>query len=169
MMNNIEPSNISRVLPDSKQPAEQKHVSSVHTGAEEETEKPYVYDKSGVKKQLEDAAADHLRYLVEELIQNQGKLRNRSAISIQDINQAKELISEDGPFGVQAVSDRIVDFAIAVSGNDTAKLGELKAAIDKGFENARDAFGGTLPDICNKTYDEVMRKLDEWAGTKESI
>jgi len=162
---NIEPSNINRILPDAAQP---RAVSPVHTGAEEENQKPYVYDKSGVRKQLEDAAADNLRYLVEELIQNQGKLRNRSAISVQDINQAKELISEDGPYGVQAVSDRIVDFAIAVSGNDTAKLEELKAAIDKGFENAREAFGGTLPDICNRTYDEVMRKLDEWAGAAET-
>ena len=168
MMNNIEPSNINRVAPETKQPAQQKNVSSVHTGTEEETEKPYVYSKSGVKKQLENAAADNLRYLVEELIQNQGKLRNRSAISLQDINQAKQLISEDGPFGVKAVSDRIVDFAIAVSGGDTSKLGELKAAIDKGFEKARDAFGGTLPDICNRTYDEVMRKLDDWAGATES-
>ena len=78
------------------------------------------------------------------------------------------MISEDGPFGVKAVSDRIVDFAIAVSGNDTSKLGELKAAIDKGFEKARDAFGGTLPDICNRTYDEAMRKLDEWAGAGQT-
>ena len=71
MMNNIEPSNINRVLPDTKQPTQQKHVSSVHTGAEEENEKPYVYSKSAVKKHLEDTASDNLRYLVEELIQNQ--------------------------------------------------------------------------------------------------
>ena len=167
MINNINPST-ANIMPDKNQPAQPGGVSSVHTDTEEENEKPYVYSKAGVKKQLEDVASDNLRYLVEELIQNQGKLRNRAVIDIHTVNEAKELISEDGPYGVQAVSDRIVDFAIAVSGGDKSKLEELKAAIDKGFEKARDAFGGTLPDICNQTHDEVMRKLDDWAGTKDS-
>jgi len=166
MINNINLSNANNNIM-SDQPTQADRVSFVNADKEEHAE-TYVYSKSGVKKQLEDVASDNLRYLVEELIQNQGRLRNRAAIDIQTVNEAKQLISEDGPYGVQAVSDRIVDFAIAVSGGDTSKLGELKAAIDKGFEQARDAFGGTLPDICNRTYDEVMRKLDEWAGNNES-
>ena len=168
MINNINPSNANKgILPHTDQPVKADRVSS--DDGEDAGGDTYVYSKSEIKKHLEDTASDNLRYLVEELIQNQGKLRNRAALDIHTVNEAKELISEDGPFGVQAVSDRIVDFAIAISGGDTAKLEELKAAIDKGFEKAREAFGGTLPDICNRTYDEVMRKLDEWAGTKDSI
>jgi hypothetical protein len=78
--------------------------------------------------------------------------------------QAQAAIAEDGVFGVKAVSDRIVSFAIAISGNDPEKLGELKAAIDEGFAQAGRAFGAELPEICNQTYDEIMRKLDAWAG-----
>jgi hypothetical protein len=80
---------------------------------------------------------------------------------------ANELISEDGPLGVKAVSDRIAGVAIAFTGGDPDKLPELKAAIEKGFGQAAKVFGGELPDICNQTYDEVMRKLDEWeAGAR---
>ena len=76
-------------------------------------------------------------------------------------------IAEDGEFGVNAVSDRIVAFAIAISGGDKSKLNTLKAAIDEGFQAVKDIMGGALPDISSKTYDEIMRKLDEWADDEQ--
>lgn len=162
MINNV--SNIGKAnLTDIEQPAQSDRVSAREHDTEEIDGGSYVYSKSKVRKYLEDTTSANLRHLIEELIQNQGRLRNQAAFDARTVNQAKWLISEDGPLGVKAVSDRIVDFAIAVSGGDKTKLDELKAAIDKGFDLARQAFGGTLPDICNQTYDEVMRKLDEWA------
>jgi hypothetical protein len=41
-------------------------------------------------------------------------------------------------------------------------IGELKNAIIQGFKEAKKEFGGKLPDISQRTYDEVMKKLDEW-------
>jgi hypothetical protein len=110
-----------------------------------------------------------LRELVEKLLSQQGKkfkdvLEGKEVLLIDEETRAAaaSAISEDGEWGVKAVSERIVAFAKAVSGNDKAKLGELKAAIEQGFKEAEKALGGVLPDISKKTYDEVMRQLDEW-------
>lgn len=115
-----------------------------------------------------------LRELVLSLISKQG-------LSVEDVRAGKEIlivdeevrakaeeaISEEGEWGVKAVSDRLVAFAKAISGNDKTKLDEIKDAIAWGFEEAEKLFGGKLPEICSKTYDETMRKLDEWANSNE--
>ena len=77
--------------------------------------------------------------------------------------QAQELISEDGYFGVDQTSDRIVQLAISLNGNDPSRLEEIKAGIEKGFQMAAEALGGILPDISMKTYGAVMEKLDAWS------
>jgi len=77
---------------------------------------------------------------------------------------ATELISEDGYFGVEKTSQRIVDFAINAFGADPAKLTQMKDAIEKGFQDAADAFGGMLPEISHQTYAAVIEKLDTFAG-----
>jgi hypothetical protein len=79
--------------------------------------------------------------------------------------KAQQDISEDGYWGVGQTSKRIIDFAIAISGGDTGKLGTLKSAIEKGFSQAEGAWGGSLPDISYQTRDAVMKGLDEWAGS----
>jgi len=83
------------------------------------------------------------------------------------VEEAQELISEDGYFCVEKTSDRIVEFAVNAFGNDPAKLEEMKQAIDKGFKDAEDAFGGTLPEISQQTYDAIMQKLDAFAAQFE--
>jgi hypothetical protein len=125
-----------------------------------------------IRKQSE-AAGENLRSLVETFIKAQGKgagaADNATASSAYQAGLAKEMISEDGALGVKAVSDRIAGLAIAFTGGDTSKLPELKDAIEKGFGQAAKAFGGELPDICNRTHDEVMRKLDEWEADAEAM
>ncbi len=78
--------------------------------------------------------------------------------------KARELISDDGYFGIEQTSDRILQFAMSISGNDPGRLEEIKASIEKGFQEASGALGGTLPEISMKTYDAIMDKLDAWAG-----
>lgn len=127
-----------------------------------------------------DKATENLRKLVEKLILKQDKHYKKSAedsssdlmtklgITTGDVEAAKQAISEDGEFGVKAVSDRLVDFAISISDGDKSKLSELVAAIDEGFAAAKKALGGELPDICQQTYDETMRKLNDWANETDS-
>lgn len=75
--------------------------------------------------------------------------------------QAQADIAEDGYWGVEATSSRIVDFAIALCGDDKGKLEEMREAFEKGFKQAEETWGGKLPDICQRTYDRVFEKFDE--------
>ena len=84
------------------------------------------------------------------------------AASPDDIAAAKASIAEDGYWGVEQTSDRLVSMAIALSGGDTEKADELKAAITKGFKQATAAWGEKLPQICQDTYDTTMKKMDDW-------
>lgn len=85
------------------------------------------------------------------------------------IAQAKKDIADDGYWGVDQTSSRIVDFAIALSGDDTSKADKLINAFKKGFDQATGAWGKKLPDISSKTYDAVMNKFDQWKnGTYKS-
>ncbi len=87
----------------------------------------------------------------------------------ETVAKAKEDISEDGYWGVNQTSDRIVDFAIALSGGDTSKADMLLDAFKEGFEKATGTWGKDLPDISNQTYDAVLNKFDAWKnGTYNS-
>lgn len=78
------------------------------------------------------------------------------------IDQAKKDIADDGYWGVKQTSDRLVDMAIALSGNDTSKADLLMNAIKKGFEQATAVWGDKLPDISQKTLDATMEKMEQW-------
>ena len=123
-----------------------------------------------------DKATESLRELVRQMLLKQNEAAEKAAgkqrlesVELKPAEEAALSISEDGEFGVKAVSDRIVKFAIAVSGNDPSKLETLKKAIDRGFAEAEKAFGGKLPDISYATHAEVMRKLDAWSQDGEKV
>ncbi|MBQ9625539.1 MAG: hypothetical protein IJR47_05465 [Clostridia bacterium] len=78
--------------------------------------------------------------------------------------QAQADIAEDGFWGVTQTANRILDFAKALTGGDPSKVEEMRAAVKQGFEEAEKAWGGTLPEISQKTYDAVMKGFDEMAG-----
>ena len=78
--------------------------------------------------------------------------------------QAQQDISEDGYWGVEQTSQRIIDLAIRLSGGDPEKLAELKQAVEKGYSAAERAWGGALPGICQKTKDATLKGLDDWAA-----
>jgi hypothetical protein len=82
--------------------------------------------------------------------------------------QAQADIADDGYWGVDKTSNRIVDFAKALSGNDPSKAKDLVDAFKKGFEEATKSWGQSLPDISKKTYDAVLKKFDEWTGSSDS-
>ena len=81
--------------------------------------------------------------------------------------KAQEEISEDGYWGVKQTSDRILDFAKALSGNDSSKADLLLDAFKKGFEEATKTWGKDLPDISKQTYDAVVEKFDKWKNGED--
>lgn len=80
----------------------------------------------------------------------------------ETIAQAKRDIADDGYWGVSQTSDRIFDFAKALSGGDPETMEKMKSAVEKGFRLATKSWGKTLPDISQKTYDAVMDKFDSY-------
>ena len=117
---------------------------------------------------------DLLRGLVLNILKDQGVDHqipvNGQEINLSEISQeeAQSLIEDDGYFGVEQTSDRIVDFAVGLSGDDPSRLDAIKQGVEQGFQEALDAFGGWLPDISYATYNTVMEKLDIWAGITHS-
>ncbi len=103
--------------------------------------------------------------LKEQGIEFQGITGTGEKVDISEISpeEAQELVSDDGYFGVDQTSTRIVDFAIAIAGGDPSRLDAIKEGVEKGFNEAKEIFGGQLPDISFKTFDTVMEKLDAWA------
>lgn len=120
-------------------------------------------------KAVEEANRQNLVNMLKDLLKKQGVTFEQAMggkivkIDIETREKAKEAISENGELGVEAVSSRLVDFAKALTAGDPKKAEEMRAAIKKGFEEAKEVFGGNLPEICSKTYERTMEKLDEWA------
>ena len=75
--------------------------------------------------------------------------------------QAQADIADDGYWGVSQTSQRILDFATALTGGDPDKIDAMQAAFKKGYEKAQKTWGGQLPDICQKTYDAVLKGFDD--------
>ena len=75
---------------------------------------------------------------------------------------AQQAISEDGEWGVNAVATRIVDMCVSLSGGDSSKLSEMRAAVEKGFSQAGAQWGASLPSICQDTHEEINKRFDYW-------
>lgn len=75
--------------------------------------------------------------------------------------EATELISEDGFFGVTQTSDRVSNFVFAFSGEDIELLQKGREGIVQGFEEAKELFGGELPEISYLTQARTLQLIDE--------
>ena len=133
---------------------------------------------SAIVEQLKaDAAqrAAQLQSLVQQMISKQGNSYGQATDMWQFLasgnytvdaatkSQAQSDIAEDGYWGVNKTSDRILDFAKALSGGDPDKMEEMREAFEKGFKEATSAWGKDLPSISQSTYGAVMDKFDKYA------
>ncbi|QUH25925.1 hypothetical protein [Serpentinicella alkaliphila] len=87
-------------------------------------------------KQESERTYHHLKELVKQLLERQGltfqDIENMDAtveIDEETRVEALKMISDGGPLSPEAVSDRIVEFAKAISGGDKEKYETLKDAI----------------------------------------
>jgi len=87
-------------------------------------------------------------------------------LSEADRAQAQELISEDGFFGVKQTTARIMDFAKAMVGEGAseAQIENMRAAVQKGFDEVAKMFGGfdKLPQVTKDTHAAIMSAFEEW-------
>ena len=122
-----------------------------------------------------DARTAQLRSLVEKMMTGQANAYGKAndiwsflssgnyTVDPATKKQAQADIAEDGYWGVAQTSDRIIDFAKALTGGDPDKIEDMRAAFEKGFKKAGSAWGRALPDISQRTYDAVMEKFDKMA------
>ena len=83
--------------------------------------------------------------------------------NIADLSQdeAKELVSEDGFFGIDQTSQRIADFVIKGANGDADLLKAGLEGIMQGFDEAEEIWGGKLPDISYKTIDKAKELITQ--------
>lgn len=143
--------------------------------------KKYKPDTALIQKLKADADARtaQLRSLVEQMMVKQGKAYGDandiwSFLAKGDYKvdpatkaQAQADIAEDGYWGVEQTSQRIIDFATALTGGDPSKVEDMREAFKKGYAMAEKKWGGELPEISKQTYEAVMKKFDELAGITE--
>ena len=120
-------------------------------------------------KKEQSTKNEQLQNLVTKLLGKQAGKYTKLADLFKDIQadpatieQAQKDIADDGYWGVEQTSDRLVSMAQALSGGDTSKADTLIAAIKKGFDEATEAWGDKLPDICQKTIDAAVKKMEAW-------
>lgn len=137
--------------------------------------KKYTPDTNMIAKLKADAEARtaQLQSLVEKMLTKQGQTYGKandiwSILSSGDFTvdpatkaQAQADIAEDGYWGVNQTSQRILDFATALTGGDPDKIDEMRAAFEKGYKQAEKTWGGELPEISKKTYDAVLAGFDK--------
>lgn len=112
---------------------------------------------------------NQLKSLVEDLMTTQAGKANNLADLYRNLNpdpetikKAQEEISENGYWGVKQTSERIFEFAKALSGGDDDKMEEMLEAFKKGFKQATKAWGEELPGISGDTYDAVLERFEAY-------
>ncbi len=76
-------------------------------------------------------------------------------------DEAKELISNKGFFGVSETSQRIADFVFAFSDEDLTILQASRESIVKGFKETEKLWGEQLPSISYDTQEKTLKLIDE--------
>lgn len=132
-------------------------------------------DKSAQKTDLaalleeSDRKAQEIVNLIRPLVEQQGLnlakvVRGEQKLTAdpETIAKAKAAIAPDGEFGVQKTAERILSFAKAAIGDDPGKLDKIRAAVERGFQEAADILGGTLPEISQQTLQAIQTEFDHW-------
>lgn len=173
---------------DTKADESKETVKNTETTTDTTKDSGVVYEKSSTDRsaiiaQLKADAeqrTSQLRSLVENMMKQQGVQIGTSdsmwrflaggnfTVTAEAKAQAEAAIAEDGYYGVEQTSERIVDFAKALTGGDASKAEEMREAFIKGFKEATKSWGKELPEISQKTYDAVMEKFDAWVGKEET-
>ena len=122
----------------------------------------------GVPHEVVASPYELIRSRLVTLLQEQGVAvqlaTGGSEIDIASLTpeEAQVLVAEDGYFGVEQTSERIFQFAIGLAGNDPSRLDAILQGIEDGFDEAEQAWGGTLPEISYQTQDAIKDKIDRW-------
>ena len=130
---------------------------------EDSKQKQFVQIMSQVQSSL-DMKAQESSFEVEyqefqDLLKDIGYEGKPIASLSQD--EAAELVSEDGFFGIEKTSTRIAEFVIMGAGSDEQMLREGRKGVLQGFKDAEAMWGGKLPDIAYETIEKSLAMIDK--------
>lgn len=172
---------VNKATEESKDTSEKKEDGVVYEPTKTDANVPvkkYVQNTELVNKMKADAEAHtkQLENIVQQLMTKQGqtfsianddmwKFLASGKFEVDEATklQAQEDVSEDGYWGVKQTSNRILDFATALTGGDPSKIEDMRKAFEKGYKQAEKTWGGELPEISKQTYDAVMKGFDKMA------
>lgn len=164
----------------------EKEKAAVYEKSSESHKEPYKIAKMSkeertalVEKMKEDQRArqEQLMALVTNMLNGQGKAvsiatnddslwkvlaKGDFTVDAVTKKQAQEDISEDGYWGVKQTSQRMFDFALALSGGDKDKMKSMQAAMEKGYKQATAAWGRKMPDITKQTMEAANKLFDDY-------
>ena len=83
-----------------------------------------------------------------------------------EIAQARADVATDGYFGVNQTSARLFDFASALAGDDEGQMRRMQAAMQRGFNQAARAWGGSLPSISHDTLSAANKLFEDYYASK---
>ena len=86
---------------------------------------------------------------------------NGKSLNELSSDEANDLISENGFFGIANTAGRIASFVLNGAGDDVEKLKAGREGVAKGFEDAKKIWGGELPEISKKTIEKTLESLDK--------
>lgn len=76
--------------------------------------------------------------------------------------QARKDVAEDGYWGAEQTSDRILSFAQALAGDNKELAEKLLDAVKEGFKLAGEDWGEELPELSQKTMGITLEKMNNW-------
>ena len=157
-----------------KAPREDSFVKSPDMKQEETG----IYSRESILEQLRDSEEQRVKAFedtIRSMVAQQGETINLTFrgvglhVTEEDSAKAAKSIEDGGEYSVNSVTDRIMNMAKALAGDDPTKIDMLKNAVIKGFEGAVGLLGKNsmdeMPDITNKTYESVMKQFDDWKAS----
>ncbi len=156
-------------------------VAAVYEQSQEVKASTRVHDPELVERLKADleARTNQIKELVAKLISQQAETYGKAndiwsflregnfTVDPETKAQAQADIAEDGYWGVNQTSDRIIDFAVALAGDDKDKLSKMMDAFKEGYAQAEKTWGGELPEISKRTFDATINKFEKLISGEE--
>ncbi|MGE5472780.1 MAG: hypothetical protein ACM3UU_01015 [Ignavibacteriales bacterium] len=99
----------------------------------------------------------HSKEFFEPLVRFVDKLVTQESEIYKNISEKD---TQDENNYIEKSSDKIVDYAKKLSGENKSAAGQIKNAVKQGFKQAQENLGG-LPE-AQKILDSVIEKIDSW-------
>jgi len=111
----------------------------------------------GIFEQKDDFLSDYEEFqsFLKDIGYEGGSIANLSQ------EEATELVSEDGFFGISQTSERIANFVISGANGNENLIRAGREGMLEGFKQAKEMWGGELPEISQKTMQTATEMVDK--------